>query len=275
MNDLSSTSALVMLWSMGNKDDTSLSSKYLEFLNLDSARELYLKCNQVWPFYSEVIKNRKKCVWDLTQFGLNDENVLQVIILGAGMDPLSLDIISKNQSTKIFEIDFSVDEKKALFEKMDSTLLDSIALISVDLKKPKELLKSLVKSGWNPKYSTLIVLEGISYYLSEKVLNGILRLFKTENKKNRVILEYLVSQDLVSKKGASHAKKIFDIISEDIGLVEITRYNQTKIKKTIETLNGSLLKILTMKEMEWKRTGKNIFFKRSKSGWIEICYFAL
>ena len=119
------------------------------------------------------------------------------------------------------------------------------------------------------------MLEGISYYLSEKVLNGILRLFKTENKKNRVILEYLVSQDLVSKKGASYAKKIFDIISEDIGLVEITRYNQTKIKKTIETLNGSLLKILTMKEMEWKRTGKNIFFKRSKSGWIEICYFAL
>jgi len=260
---------------MGKKDDTSLSSKYLEFLNLDSVRELYLKCNQVWPFYSEVIKNRKKCVWDLTQLGLNDENVLQVIILGAGMDPLSLDIISKNQSVKIFEIDFSMDEKKAVIEKMDSTLLDSLVMISVDLKKPDELLKSLVKSGWNPKYSTLVVLEGISYYLSEKIMNSILRLFKTENKKNRVIFEYLVSQDLVSKKGAANAKKIFDLISEDTGLVEITRYNQIKIKKIIETLNGSLLKILTMKEMEWERTGKNIFFRRSKSGWIEICYFAL
>ncbi|MEJ2261114.1 MAG: class I SAM-dependent methyltransferase, partial [Nitrosopumilaceae archaeon] len=216
MNDISSTSALVLLWSMGKKDDTSLSSKYLEFLNLESARELYLKCNQVWPFYSEVIKNRKKCVWDLTQLGLNDENVLQVIILGAGMDPLSLDIISKNQSVKIFEIDFSMDEKKAVIEKMDSTLLDSLAMISVDLKKPDELLKSLVKSGWNPKYSTLVVLEGISYYLSEKIMNSILRLFKTENKKNRVIFEYLVSQDLVSKKGAANAKKIFDLISEDI-----------------------------------------------------------
>jgi len=275
MNDISSTSALVLLWSMGKKEGTSLSSKYLEFLNLESARELYLKCNQVWPFYSEVIKNRKKCVWDLTQLGLNDENVLQVIILGAGMDPLSLDIISKNQSVKIFEIDFSMEEKKAVIEKMDSTLLDSLAMISVDLKKPDELLKSLVKSGWNPKYSTLVVLEGISYYLSEKIMNSILRLFKTENKKNRVIFEYLVSQDLVSKKGAANAKKIFDLISEDTGLVEITRYNQIKIKKIIETLNGSLLKILTMKEMEWKRTGKNIFFKRSKSGWIEICYFAL
>jgi hypothetical protein len=80
---------------------------------------------------------------------------------------------------------------------------------------------------------------------------------------------------LVSKKGATNAKKIFDLISEDTGLVEITRYNQTKIKKIIETLNGTLVKIMTMKEMEWNRTGKNIFFKRTKSGWIEVCYFAL
>jgi O-methyltransferase involved in polyketide biosynthesis len=260
---------------MESRNDTSLSSKYLKFLNLDSAKELYFKCNQVWPFYSEVIKNRKKCVWDFTRFGLDDENILQVIILGAGMDPLSLDIISKNQSIKTFEIDFSMDEKRSVFEKMDSTILDSLSLISADLKKPKELLKSLKKSGWDSKFPTLVVLEGISYYLSEKVMNNILRLFKTENKKNRIVLEYLVTHDLVSKKGAINAKKIFDLIAEDTGLDEITRYNQTKIKKMIETLNGSLVKISTMKEMEWNRTGENVFFKRSKSGWIEICYFAL
>lgn len=275
MNDLSSTSALVLLWSMENRNDISLSSKYLEFLNLDSAKELYFKCNQVWPFYSEVIKNRKKCVWDLTRFGLNDENILQVIILGAGMDPLSLDIISKNQSIKIFELDFSMDEKRAVIEKMDNTLFDSLSLISVDLKKPKALLKSVKKSGWDSKISTLVVLEGISYYLSEKDMNSILRLFKTKNKKNRVILEYLVSLDLVSKKGETIAKKIFDLIAEETGLVEITRYNQAKIRKIVETLNGSLVKKMTMKEMEWNRTGENVFFKRSKSGWIEICYFAL
>ena len=275
MNALSSTSALVLLWSKENRDDTSLSSRYLEFLNLESAKELYLKCNQIWPFYSEVIKNRKKCVWDLTRFGLNDEKILQVVILGAGMDHLSLDIISKNQSIKIFEIDFSLDEKRAIIEKIDNTILDSLSLISMDLKNPKDLVKFLEKSGWNPNYSTLVVLEGISYYLSEKVMKNILKLFKTKNRENRIILEYLVSYDLVSKKRASSVKKIFDLISEDTGLAEITQYNQTKIKKIIENLNGTLVKIMNMKEMEQNRTGGNVFFKRSKSGWIEICYFAL
>lgn len=275
MNDLPSTSALVLLWSMEDREDDTLSSKYLENLNLDSGKELYFKCNQVWPFYSEVIKNRKKCIWDLTQSGLNDEKILQIIILGAGMDPLSLDILSKNQSIKIFEIDFSMDEKRAAVEKIDSTIFDSLSLISADLNKPKSLLKALEKDGWNSKYSTLILLEGISYYLSEQAMNRILRLFKTEKRKNRVILEYLVSHDLISKKGAMNAKKIFDLISKDTGLIEITRYNQNKIQKIVENLNGSLMKIMTMKEMEWNRIGKNVFFKSSKSGWIEICYFVL
>lgn len=275
MNVLSSTSALVLLWSMENRDNTSLSSKYLEFLNLESAKELYLKCNQIWPFYSEVIKNRKKCVWDLVQLELNDDRNLQVIILGAGMDPLSLEIISKNKSIKTFEIDFSMEEKRAVIEKIDRTFFDTLSLISADLKKPKFLLKSLKKSGWDPKNPTLVVLEGISYYMSEKVLNDILRIFQTENRNNRIILEYLVSHDLIAKNEGVIAKKIFDLIAEDIDMVEITRYNQNKVKKIVETLSGSTVKIFTMKEMELNRTGKNEFFKKSKSGWIEVCYFAL
>lgn len=216
---------------MENIHRNSLSSKYLEFLNLDSAKDLYFKCNQIWPFYSEVIKNRKKRVWDLTQLGLNNDKTMQVIILGAGMDLLSLEIISKNKSIKIFEINFYMDEKRAIIEKIDRTLFDSLSLISVDLKQPKVLLKALKKSGWDSKYPTLVVLEGISYYLSEKVLNNILRVFQTENMNNRIILEYLVSGELIAKKGAETAKKIFDLIAEDTGLVEITRYNQNKIKK--------------------------------------------
>lgn len=275
MNDLSSTSALVLLWSIENKDGNSLSSKYLEFLNLDAAKDLHSKCNQVWPFYSEVIKNRKKCVRDLTLMGLNDENDLQVVILGAGWDTLFLDIISKNKSIKIFEIDFSMDEKRKVIEKMDRTIFNSLTLISSDLKDPKVLLESLKKYGWDPKNPTIVVLEGISYYLSEKVLNSILKIFQTRNGKNRIILEYLVSHELISKKEAKVAKNIFDLIAKDTGLLQITRYNQNKIGKIIEDLNGSIVKIFTMKEMEMNRAGKNVFFKRTKNGWIEICYCAI
>lgn len=275
LNKLSSTSALVLLWAEGHNHKNRLSSKYFRLINLSPAKELYLKCNQVWPFYSEVIKNRKKCVLDLVQMGISNDKIKQIIILGSGWDSLSLEILSYNKSVKIFEIDFSLNEKRIIIEKIDKSLFESLFLISNNLKNSKSILHSLKKSGWSQKMPTLVVFEGISYYLSEQELKNILRIFKSKNKSNRIILEYLVSQDLISKRRALIPDEIFGIIKNEIKLQNITRYNQNSLKKIIEDLGGCFLRRFTMKELESLRTGMNIHFKRVKSGWIEVSYLSL
>lgn len=275
MNHLSSTSALVLLWTNGRIHRNTLASKFLRLLNLEPGKELHFKCNQIWPDYSEVIKNRKHCVLDLVQMNIKNNTNLQVIILGAGMDTLSLEILSQNREIKIFEIDYSMDEKKTLIEKINPVILESLSLISSDLKNSNGLLNSLKNYGWIQKNPTLVVLEGVSYYLTESDLEKILKIFKTRNKKNHIILEYLLTEDLVSKERRLIPKKIFNLIANETGLSNITRYNHKKIKNIIKILNGSTVKRFTMKEMELKRTGNNVFFKRVRSGWIEISYISI
>lgn len=272
---LESTSALVLLWTEGDIHRNFLSSEFRKFLSLKSGKELHVKCNQIWPNYSEVIKNRKQCVLDLVQKEIGNDNLVQVIILGAGMDTLSLEILSQNRDVKIFEIDYSMERKKTIIKKIDFTIFNSLSLISTNLKNSNELLKSLKKSGWDPKNPTLVVLEGISYYLTEDEMEKILKIFQSKNKKNRIILEYLLTEDLVSKKMRLIPKRIFDLIANETGLSFITRYNQDRIKKMINILDGSIVKQFTMKEMEQKRTGNNVFFKRTKSGWIEVSYISI
>lgn len=270
--NLSSTSALVLLWEEGSIHRSILSSKYRKLLNLDAAKGLYELCNKICPFYSEVIKNRKQCVLEITFSEIRGNKSIQIIILGAGMDSLSLEIISKVKNVKIFEIDSSISPKKSIIESLDKRLFDSLSLISADLKHPKKILNLLKEAGWNPDNSSLVIIEGVSYYLNEFNLKNILKNFQSKGKSNRVILEYLVSRELISKKRSVTSEKIFNLISKEIEFPNITRYDKNKIKNMIENQNGNVTKQFDMKEMEMNRTKKNLLFKHANSGWIEICF---
>ena len=273
MHKLSDTSALVLLWTKGEVHNGPLSSQYLQLLKLDAGKKLLSKCNQVWPFYAEVIKNRKQCILDAVNSSIEKNNVKQVVILGAGMDPLSLEIIDKYKNIEIFEIDYSnMDVKRKIIKQIDNNLIKSIKLITGDLTKPNQILKSLNNSGWNKNAITLVIAEGISYYLTEDSLWNIFKLFKTRKNKNQLLIEYLVPHDAISKKRAIIPDQIFYMISTNMDLSYITRYDVNKIKTKLKNLNGRIMKSYTMQEMEKNRTGKNYHFKLTKSGWIEICH---
>ena len=269
---LASTSALVLLWEEGSIHSSPLSTNYRKLLNLGSAKDLYSICNKICPYYSEVIKNRKHSVLELVFLWMKENKSSQIIILGSGMDSLSLEIYSKNSNVKIFEIDFNTEPKKTIFESLDKNLFQYIFFISADLKNSKNLFGLLKNSGWNPNIPSIVILEGISYYLNKPVLKNLLKIFSTKEKQNNIILEYLVSVDCIAKKQASISEKVFSLISKHIGFTKITRYDKNQIRTLFEKLNGEILTQINMKKMEEKRTKKNIFFKQEKSGWIEICY---
>ena len=273
LHKLSATSALVLLWTKGEIHTSNISSQYLKVLKLKEGEKLLSKCDQVWPFYSEVIKNRKQCILDIVRNSIKKNQIKQIVILGAGMDPLSLEIVDENKNVKIFEIDYSnTSVKQKIIEDIDYDLRNSIKLINGDLTKPKIILKNLLKFGWNKKNRTLVIAEGISYYLSENSLWNVFKIFETENNRNQLVMEYLVPHEDISKRRAIIPDQIFYMISTDMELLSITRYDVNKIKKRLKDLNGKIVKSYTMKEMEKNRTGKNYHFRRAKSGWIEACH---
>ncbi len=271
---ISSTSALALLWADGKIHRGALAKKYLKDLELGPGRGLLSRCNQVWPHYGEVIKNRKDCILRLTRETV-EKGAEQVVILGAGMDPLSLEVCQSSQKTRVFEVDFeNMGAKSGLIKRTDPSLGRRICCITADISRPNTVMRGLAEAGWRRNRQTLIILEGISYYLAAEKLWGMIKRFGTVDQSSQVILEYLLPGSDVQKSRAGIADQVFHIISADFDLAQITRYNVAGIKAHVRRIDGVVTGHYEMKGMEKNRTGKNRYFKTRKSGWIEVCRFS-
>ncbi len=268
---ISSTSALALLWTDGKIHRGASARKYLEKLRLNSGKELLSKCNRVWPHYGEVIKNRKSCILELAGEIVRG-GVGQIVTLGAGMDPLSLEVCEMSQKARVFEVDFeNMGVKSGMIKKISPSLGRRICCITADISRPNTVMRKLVEDGWAKNRRTLVILEGISYYLAEERLWDMIRKFSTLDQRNRVILEYLLPSSDVQKNRAGIPNRIFHIIARDFDLAGIVRYSISDIRARVRRMGGEVTGHHTMREMEKNRTCENRYFKTKKSGWIEIC----
>ena len=269
--DLSSTSALVLLWVQGEIHTSTFAQKFLDMLNLDSGKKILEQCKNFWPHYSEILKNRKSCILDLVKANILKNKIEQIVILGAGFDALSLEILSHAKNCKIFEIDIkNMDVKQNLIRRVHPSLVNSIDCITLDLSTPENMMPNLLMRGWRKNIPSLIIIEGLSYYLSKDQLRTIIGEFKTKNCDNHVILEYLLPADKISNKWVEIAEYPFMLISNDANLSFITRYSIDDILAYFTKSNSQLLCHYEMNKMEKERTSQNTLFDK-QTGWIEIC----
>ena len=154
-----------------------------------------------------------------------------------------------------------------------NSLLDthSITCITGDLTDHNCIISNLLKHGWNKNVPSLIIIEGLSYYLSESELYNIVNVFKTKNQHNHIILEYLLPNNQITKKWQAIAEYPFNLISKYNNLRSITRYNLSDISSQLKILDGKILNHYTMQHMEQSNILKNNVFDSKNPGWIEIC----
>ncbi len=270
--DISSTSALVLLWADGAVHSSHIAKKFLHALDLQSGKDLLEKCNRFWPYYSMVIQSRKSCIAKLAKNAVLQNKIKQIIILGAGYDALSLEICSWSKSCKVFEIDVAnMETKNALIRSVNSSLTDQIKCITLDISKPDQITKSLDKHGWNKEMPSLIVIEGLSYYTSKSNLYDIVDKFKTTNQSNHIILEYLLYNDFIPKKWQAISQYPFNLIAKYCNLDCITRYHICEIATRLKEMGGTISQHYTSSEMAKNQTLQNSIFGSGNAGWIEIC----
>ena len=269
---LSDTSALVLLWAQGVAHTSKNARTYLESLNLDSGAVLFKKCNAVWNHYDEVIKNRKKCILDMSRHVLNDGKIKQMIILGAGFDALSIEILRHIDNLCVYDIDTANMHLKEQLLKNILGQESGIQCIDADVKNPDKLLYALEKCGWNCKKPSLLVMEGISYYLTKSELSELINRF-SNGKNNRILFEYLLPHNCISKEKSHIPEKIFNII-KDKHHTTLTRYDESEIAKLLGS-GCHITKTLGLKEMEMARLGQNTHFKKKSHGWIQISQISI
>ncbi len=262
---LSSTSSLVLLWAQQECYQTRKAVEFLSQLNLEEGNVLYERCNEIFQ-YSEVIKNRKlgikhfikKCMVD---YGRDQ----QILIAGAGLDALGIELIELYPHVTVFELDRdNMDIKSTMVAQLDNELDRRISFIAVDLLNTRDVNRALSDHGWDHLKPTLLVLEGISYYLSTKSIQELVRVISPDS----VIFESLKQDKDISIQRLNIPQKVFGLISNSCGLSHINKFSRFQVEHLFH--NMSIETGYGMEQLERMRTGTNTLFPTEDSGWIEV-----
>jgi O-methyltransferase involved in polyketide biosynthesis len=269
---LSASSAAVLHWVGADTYVSPQSAAYLSKLDLSAGEALYNRCDEIWPHMGQVIKNRKYAVQKLAAKCLCDRDpVRQVVILAAGLDALSVQLVSQYKDIFVFDVDReNMPAKEALVNAIDSSFSVSLHFVSADLLDFARLQNGLMKSGWNPNLPSLVIVEGVSYYLSIADLVKILRGFRQTNAPSQIILEYLVQGDLVDLGRREISEQLFEAVVKQYSLPFITRYSPEILRHLAREVECGVEEIINMKVSELCRTGTNTHFLSDGSGWIEV-----
>ena len=270
---LEPTAACVIKWAT-KLYNNGIVLKFINQIDLSSGENLFAKCNSICMWYEEVILNRKYFMKQLIEQQLaSAESECQIVFLAAGKSPLALEILIKNYAKIhfIFEIDVSgMSEKKKLYDKVCPIFSKKLKCITADITSINIVnILDTLEIGYRHDIITIILLEGISYYLSKRELKNIIASFQSEKKKNIIIIEYLVPCEYVDKNRRYIPKEIFEIIQEYAELNEINCYTADELNKYFKEEAGYLTESYSMVDMEFARTGTNAYFKKQNDGWIE------
>jgi O-methyltransferase involved in polyketide biosynthesis len=269
---ISGTSALVLLWGGKEAYKSKLAQKYLEQLNLSSGYELYNECSKIWEHYNEILRNRKFGVFNFVESILSEDSDYQVVILAAGIAPLSLDIIERFPDAKVFDIDIeNMQMKKKLFHEVsEGRFNNSVQFIESDITNKDILKQSLVNHGWDKNKKSIVIAEGISYYITEDELWKAFSLFQSQDRSNFIILESRVPQEKVCEARRDIQERVWQYLTSALTLKFVTRYFDEKVKEYADKINAEVIEKHTMKDIEMLRFDRNEIFPTDDSGWIEV-----
>lgn len=104
------------------------------------------------------------------------ENIPQIVILGAGYDSRACRFKDQIQDTNIFELDAlpTQQRKRDILRQAGIPLPKQLVFVPINFNTD-DLEQVLVQAGFHPDEQTLFIWEGVTYYLSLEVVDGMLK----------------------------------------------------------------------------------------------------
>jgi O-methyltransferase involved in polyketide biosynthesis len=269
---LEPTAALVMRWARPIYR-SGPGSAFLGSLDLSSGEELHRRCATICDWYGEVICNRKYFIRRRIGELVSDTGApCRLVILAAGRSPLALEMLAScgGKLSGVIEADITgMAEKQDLYATVAPGCEGRIRCLDGDLTDDGDIRAMFGNADPGPASPTIVLMEGISYYLTPDELGGILRPFRSPDRSNRVIIEYLVPCRQVALPRRRIPQGIFGIIREACGIPRIWCHTPESLAALVDSPDGGLEEVVTMQQMEHCRTGANRYFRTRESGWIE------
>ncbi len=110
----------------------------------------------------------------------------------------------------VFELDKeNMDIKSRLATKLANESKGNIAFIEVNLLNIFDVYRSLSAHGWDPRRPTLLIFEGISYYLPTESIQKLVQVINP----TWTIFEFLKQNEEIATDRVNIPKQIFGLIS--------------------------------------------------------------
>ena len=258
---LSDTSALVLLLLGDDFYESAAAQDYLRGLDLSAGAPLCKTLRDIYPHYPQVIHNRKFVVRNMAQHHVRP----QIVIAGAGLDAMGLELSAMLKEAEIFELDHvNMEVKQQMIGRMGDTKKPHC--VSADLSHPTQMIAALRNAGWSADTPSLLILEGITYYLTPAQLTNLVTTLSPE----RIIADFLKPSAELSDEAARIADAAFGAIIKACDLDGITRYSAQTLAQTI---SREVIDKWSMARIESERPNAVQNFGSAENGWIELAVF--
>lgn len=269
------TSALVLLQTR-SLYDSGIAGQYYDLLDFGDVRELSSGIQGAWPHFSTVVLYRKRFIRHLLETYLQDGKPVQVCILGAGLDPISLWLLEHHRQaiSRIYEVDaVHMPVKSSLYARL---LPGEPALhfIQADITDTLHLLDKLRDAGYSTEQPALVIFEGIIHYIPDELFLNTMQTFRTPNKTNVVLMDYLLPEHKVPAAERPVLRDLMARMENFIG-GKMYPYERREIFRLVELLHGDVAGVDSLQDIEFKLNGRNELFYEDGEGFLEMIAFYL
>jgi O-methyltransferase involved in polyketide biosynthesis len=126
----------------------------------------------------------------------------------------------------------------------------------------------LLKQGWETENPTILIMEGITYYLLEQDLKNILIYFSKHHAK--LIADFGIKPECINEKNRIFGVEAFRKIVDWVGLDFVNFYEPGYFLKLIETCGFKNPMKYNLDEIQMERLGRKDPFDFEESGWISM-----
>ena len=265
---ISATSALVLNWTDGKIWKSALAAEYMRELDLSEGQSLLERfSDEENLMHTQTVSCRKffvrRTVCEFLERLQREGKSGQVVILAAGLAPLSAEIASLFPESAVFDVDLhNMREKQELLGGRAS----NIAFCECDITDVAKLDATLAAAGFRKGEPTIAVLEGILYYLTPDTLGKILSYLSEF--KAAAVGEFGLQPESVNKKTRVHLLSAFAKIQGEVNLDFVTFYSDDAITKLLRNAGFGSVSLHNFQPMQKERTGDDFPFTAPDSSWI-------
>jgi methyltransferase (TIGR00027 family) len=116
---------------------------------------------------------RKKCISELVRSALTS-GVAQVVILGAGFDPLSSELQGEFPTALFWEIDHPATQRHKV-RACSEIGIERVHFVAVDLSAAGLDTGALINSGFDPAKRTFWIAEGLLMYFPAEIVSSLIK----------------------------------------------------------------------------------------------------